>query len=344
MVGSDFRLWPVPRLAHALVAVAVFASCIGVSQVARGERNAIDLEDRSRLRIGIGDRAVVQRDGDWVSTVAQLDRYGIKADMVQLWLPKGWKPEWIDPARLREMSSRGIIPVVVHYYFGDYISKERVEAQRDGWYSSIWEMAQRLKSDDPVMVILEPEFNIAPPKGETAITDWPWFAEDLRAAAKMIREQAPNALIGTCPGDFSGAPNLESVLGPVADDLDFIAFQEMRADTDRDQGRAGYRRVGRAAVEFARYLKRAFNRPLLLGYLAVSSYGGWEQVQEQMLRDVLEQRVALRAAGVWGVVYFQLFDDPAHRGYFGPAEPHFGLVTHDGKVKPALKVFRALAR
>ncbi len=160
----------------------------------------------------------------------------------------------------------------------------------------------------------------------------------------MIREQAPNVLVGTCPGDFSGAPDLERVLGPVADDLDFIAFQEMRAATDRSRDRVGYRRVGPAAVEFARYLKRAFGRPLLLGYLAVSSYGGWEQTQEQILRDVLEQRAALQDAGVWGLIYFQLFDDPAHRGYFGRAEPHFGLVTHDGKVKPALKVFRALAR
>ena len=292
------------------------------------------------MRIGIGDRISHERRGKTVPTLTSLQRVVLKVDLLEVWLPRGWKKDWLSPTALAEVHARGVVPVVVHYFFGDDISQQRVEAQRDAWYSSMWEMSQLIRGKQPVLVILEPEFNVAPPEGETAITAWPGFADDLRAAAEMIRREAPNALVGTCPGDFPGTPSLEPVLGPVAGDLDFIAFQEMRASTDPDAGRSGYEQVGRAAVDYARYLKRAFDRPLLLGYLAISSQGGWEQEQKKMLAEVHEQFDALRAAGVFGVIYFQLFDDPEHEGYFGEAEKNFGLFTAQGAAKPALNVFR----
>jgi hypothetical protein len=205
-------------------------------------------------------------------------------------------------------------------------------------------MARQLRGDAPVLVILEPEWNIAPPEGETAITDWPWFANDLRAAAMMIRKEAPNVLVGTCPGDFPGTPGLEAVLGPVAADLDFLAFQEMRAATDTDADRPGYTDVAGAAVDYARYLKRAFGRPILLGYVAVSSHGGWRGTQREILDDLHRRRRELLRAGVFGLVYFQLYDDPRHEGYFGRAEKHFGLITRGGREKPALEAFRRLVR
>lgn len=317
-----------------MLAVGLLALAAGVP--ARGD----DLFSTGRLRTGLGDRASLRVDGRWVPVVERLERLELDLDLFQVWLPHGWDETWVTREQLREMARRGITPVVVHYFFGDDISKERIEAQREAWYTSLWRMARLVRMEHPVLVVLEPEWNIAPPEGETAVTDWPWFARDLRAAARMIRREAPNARVGTCPGDFPGVPHLEPVLGPVADELDFLAFQEMRADTDPDRERPGYREVGAAAVDYARYLKRAFGRPLLLGYVAVSSHGGWEDVQAQALRGLLERREALREAGVFGWVYFQLRDDPRHRGYFGPAERHFGLLTSDGRPKPALRVFR----
>jgi hypothetical protein len=326
------------------VRCVIASGCVGLALVpALIQAAELDLRDTSRMRVGIGDRISHQRRGTTVPTVTSLRRLALHVDMLEIWLPRGWKKDWLPPASLAELHARGVVPVVVHYFFGDDISQERVEAQRDAWYSSMWEMSQLIRGDEPVLVILEPEFNIAPPKGETAITAWPGFADDLRAAAEMIRREAPNALVGTCPGDFPGKPSLEPVLGPVAADLDFIAFQEMRASTDPDASRPGYREVGRAAVDYARYLKRAFDRPLLLGYVAISSQGGWEQEQKKMLAEVQEQSDALRAAGVFGVIYFQLFDDPEHKGYFGEAEKNFGLFTAQGAAKPALAVFHEMA-
>ena len=304
----------------------------------------LDLTEPSRLRIGIGDRMRLERDGSWVRTLDEMERLGVRPDFVQIWLPHGWQESWLPRSDLDDMAQRGVVPVVVHYFFGDFISKERVEAQRAAWLRSIERMADRIRMAGPVLVVLEPEFNIAPPPGETAITRWPGFSSYLREAAQMIRSRAPNARVGVCVGDFAGPPYLEPVLGPVADDLDFLGFQEMRAATVPEAGSEAYLRVGRSATDFARYLERAFGRPLLLGYVAVSSHARWEEEQASALRDLLAHRRDLLDAGVFGWVYFQLFDDPRHTGFFAAAEPHFGLVTANGRPKPALDVFRELAR
>lgn len=324
------------RALAALLAFGVLSSSPALAE--------FDLSDATRLRVGIGDRLSHRRGDDWVSTLDLSDQLGLRLDLVEIWLTRGWQDSWLDLDELARLKTRGVTPVVIHYYFGDDISKERVEAAREGWYASLWRMARRIRGDAPVLVVLEPEFNVAPPDGETAITSWPWFANDLRAAAEMIRREAPNALVGVCPGDFPGPPNLEPVLGPVAADLDFLAFQEMRAAT-RAVGKVGnYISVGKAATDYAQYLKRAFGRPILLGYVAVSSYRGWEGAQRAALQDLLDHRRQLLEAGVFGLVYFQLHDDPKHRGYFGEAEKHFGLMSQDGRPKPALEVFRALTR
>lgn len=44
------------------------------------------------------------------------------------------------------------------------------------------------------------------------------------------------------------------------------------------------------------------------------------------------------------MIYFELFDDPRHTGYFSPAERNFGLVTSDGRAKPSLEMIRSLTR
>lgn len=298
------------------------------------------------IKLGIGDRIRMRpgkrAKGEWRSLPDEAQSLGLHTRLFQIWLPKGWSEEWVSREDLIALSERGMTPVLVHYYFGDRISKERMEGARNEWYASLWRLSSLAKIDAPVLVILEPEFNNAPPRGETAILDWPGFGEDLRAGAEMIRERAPNVLVGTCPGDFPGPPRLEGVLGPVADDLDFIAFQEMRAATDPDRRRPGYDDVSGAAIAYAQYLQRAFGRPVLIGYVAISSYRGWEDMQSQVFRGFARRKAQLLEAGVFGLIYFQLRDDPKHAGYFGKAEPHFGLLRADGTEKPALRVFRNL--
>jgi hypothetical protein len=332
-----------PRFARLRLAArfACGALALGLAQpVGAGPDPVLELGAGDRIKVGIGDRLQLRRGDGWVSVLPELDRAGLRPDFLQLWLTREWQPSWVPPHQLRALAARGIVPIVVHYYFGDAISRERFERESDAWYASLRRMADVLRADAPVLVVLEPEFNVDPPPGEHAVAAWPAFGDHLSRAARLLRERAPNVRVGTCVGDFAGPPQLEASLGRAAPDLDFIAFQEMRASTDPAAGRDGYLHVGRSATRYARYLQRAFERPLLVAYVAVSSHGGWEDRQARALDDVHRQRRALRDAGVFGIVYFQLFDDPAHTGYFGPAEAHFGLLRRDGSPKPALEVFK----
>lgn len=283
---------------------------------------------------GIGDRVTLYRAGQPIDVVDEARRHGLPTDYLQLWLPRGWQDSWLEPEDLHGLATRGVTPVVAHWYFGDVISRERIEADRRGWHQSLGRMARRIAGTRGVMVLLEPEFNNAPPEGETATTDWPGFADEIREAARIVRHYAPHARVGLCAGDFSPARNLETAVGPVADDLDFLAFQEMRGSTRHEKRDLD---VGAAAVSYAQYLRQAFQRPILLGYVAVSSHGDWESDQAAALDSLARQRHPLMDAGVFGMIWFQLRDDPEHVGWFGPAEKHFGVLTEDGSPKPSLK-------
>ncbi len=332
-----------PRPLLALLLLALGAAAVACGSAPLEGRLAAALPGGGRrLLAGVGDRLVFHGAKPPVSLYREAERLGLPTDLFQIWLPRGWHDSWIPRAGLEEIQRRGGVPVVVHSYFTAGISRERVEAARGAWRSDLRRLARAVDVSGPVLVVLEPEFNDGPPAGETPITAWPGFAEELRAAAALLRRGAPSALLGTCAGDFSPDRNLEAVLGPVASELDFLGFQEMRAATAPDAARHGYREVAAAAVDYAGYLERVFGRPLLLCYVAVSSHRGWAEVQANALRGLVERRAELVRRGVFGLIYFQLRDDPRHEGYFGPAERHFGLLDAAGAPKPALPILREL--
>jgi hypothetical protein len=325
------------RLAAALLAAVLLATSPAPAQPAR--RDAL-LAPGERIRVGVGDRVVLHAVQPPVRLAEDARRLGVPTDWLQIWLPRGWEESWIDPADLARLVREGTTPVLVHWFFGDAISRERVLAEGEAWRHSLRRMARRVAGAGPVLVVLEPEFNNAPPSGETPVVAWPGFGDALAEAARLVRAEAPQARVGACAGDFSPDRDLDLVLGRAAGALDFLAFQEMRART-RGEGEA-YLDVGAAALDYARYLAR-FGRPLLLAYVAVSSFGGWEQQQARALAGLARRRAELRETGVFGAIYFQLRDDPAHQGYFGAAERAFGLATAAGEAKPALAAFGELA-
>jgi len=163
-----------------------------------------------------------------------------------------------------------------------------------------------------------------------------------------VRHFLPRARVGICPGDFRSY-DLWGVLGPIARHMDFLAFQELWASTrpnwmsDREQDVTEY------ALLFTTYLKVVYERPVLLAYLGVSDWSaesprGWEGVQARVWRDLAMDIDRFRANGLFGVLAFAWYDDPAHTGYFGPAETRWGLVERSGRRKPAFEAFADLAR
>jgi hypothetical protein len=299
---------------------------------ARGERPA-------RLLVGLGDRLVGSVGGNRDTLQVAAHRLDLPIDFLELWLTRDWDSTWAERADLERLCEAGIVPVIVHEFFGDEISRERFEAAREAWEASLARIGGLLATVGPALVVLEPEFNNAPPAGETPIAAWEGFGAALAEAAERLRAGAPRVRVGACIGDFGDCAESGRALRRAGPALDFVAFQEMRAKTaaapqDRDL------RLGEAALACAQGLHQATGLPVLLAYVAVPSLGGCQEMQAEALRDLGRRRDALLAAGVFGIAYMMLYDDPRHRGYFGAAEPHFGLLTADGVPKLALEAYR----
>ncbi len=326
------------------LAVLLLVACSGDPPLPDAAFRPPELATPGRLLAGVGDRLWWWEPGrPPVFLPDQARRAGLPTDLVQIWLPRGWKESWVPARDLTRLAHSGSVPVVVEYFFDRGISRQRVRAQRDAWHRHLRRVADAVRGPAQVLVVLAPEFNDAPPPGETAITRWRGFNDELAAALRIFRERAPNARVGVCAGDFSPDRDLRLSVGAVAPKLDFIAFQEMRARGDRDARARGYLDVGGAALSYARYLRREFDRPVLLAYAAISSHGGWEAEQLDAVSSLVARAPELHAAGVFGAIWFQLRDDPEHTGYFGAAETGFGLLDARGRPKPAARIWAELA-
>ena len=78
--------------AAACIAALVITALVPVVAGA-GAAESLDLTDTSRLRIGIGDRLRLEREGKWVTTLSVLDRLDTRVDLLQIWLPRGWQKD-----------------------------------------------------------------------------------------------------------------------------------------------------------------------------------------------------------------------------------------------------------
>ncbi len=299
------------------------------------------------LRLGVGDRISWSRGGQEVSWYKKALEDGFEIDFVEVWLEEGWDENWLSQDDLNEVLDRGLVPVIMHYYFAEDISKEYVEDNLSEWYEDLERLATLVNIDREVWVVLEPEFNDQPSSG-TPITQWEGWNDAVIGAAEKIRDIAPEAKISICAGDF-GQQNLELCLSRAAQELDFLSFQEMRASTYWEPSSSGRLHVADSALRFSRYLKATFKKPILFAYLAVSTYAdgdslGWENEQALVINQVFDRSDELLANGVFGLIYFEYYDDPLHSGFFGEAEKYFGLMTNTGQPKQGWHVFREKSR
>jgi hypothetical protein len=173
---------------------------------------------------------------------------------------------------------------------------------------------------------------------------WPGLQEMLMDGLYIVRTIAPNAIVGICFGDFGPSP-LEPWFGEAVAYSDIVAFQEMRASTRNPDLDPSGEELAQVAFDTTRRLHQTFDKPVLLAYLALSSYqedGGkdWESIQAAVVEKFLGRFKEMRAEGLWGMLYFQLRDDPKHVGFFEEAEVDFGLLDELGTPKPALEAFR----
>jgi len=300
--------------------------------------------------MGVGDRFLhvfpESEDGERrksVPTHVWARDNGAPVNTQAIWLTRDWNDSWgIDRGDLVRMAQDGVVPVLMLYYFGDDISPQNVIEHRDAWYLYLMKVAALAAIDHPVLVVIEPEFNDETNDSRTLVVNWPGFNEVVIDGIYLLRSLAPNLLVGICPGDF-GTQDLELSMGEIAQYSDFIAFQEMRASTRDNVITHEFEDVTENALAYSYRLQQLFDKPLLLAYVAVSTFdreGDWPQFQADVITNLFDENFAeLAEHGVFGALYFMAFDDPQHAGYFGEAEKHFGLADENGETKPGWDAF-----
>ncbi|MBI5489279.1 MAG: hypothetical protein HY905_18230 [Deltaproteobacteria bacterium] len=275
-----------------------------------------------------------QLGGRWRPAPEVFAEDGVSAmGFVQAWIGgDGWTT-WFDAEDVRTMVDAGYTPDVIHYFFGDP-TLEQVEAEREAFLADIRTLAQLLADSgvgDRTMVTLEPEFN------QDGIPSWDGWNDLTIEAMRILRETA-GTKVGLLAGDWDIDHLLPVCMGRAAAYSDFVAFQEMRAST-RDTSEEAYDVVDRA-IRFSHYLARTFLRPVRWGYVMVSDYGGWLEVQRRVVAELCERAGELQANAVTAISWMSYMDNEAGGGYFGEAESHKGLRFAWGTAKPAFFLWR----
>jgi hypothetical protein len=273
---------------------------------------------------------------EWVPAPVVYAQDQLNIGFVQSWIGgDGWT-EWYTADTVRGLADAGYTPEVIHYYFGDPVLAD-VQARSADFLADIATLAQVLADSgvgDRSIVTLEPEFN----QGEVA--SWGGWNDLMIQAIDTLHSQA-GCKVGILPGDWDIDHLVPVSMGRATAKADFVAFQEMRGST-QDTPDQAYE-VPSRAIRFSHYLSRKFLRPVRLGYLMVSDFGGWEAVQRDVVIKICERYQELQSAGTVAVSWMSYLDSPGANGYFGEAEAHKGLKYADNTPKPAWYVFQECA-
>lgn len=271
---------------------------------------------------------------------------GVDADGVETMKSAGATPTygqtWVGPwmrtsgwgsydSDLAKMRDSGVTPVVMWYYWGDSISQNCVNygcggRSRGEWNAMATELGKRAASSlgsRSFLVVLEPEFN------KNGISGWETFDGHLVEQARLIRAAAPNAKIVIGFGSWGGWDAFDRAVAT----SDHTGFQLMRATT-RDSTTTALD-AAQQIVDTSRTLQSRFGKSVVVFDLAIGTYGGWEWVQERVLRDIQTRRADIDAAGVRVIVWRYVDDNDLSSGYFGAAESSWGVRYDWGGKKPA---------
>lgn len=265
---------------------------------------------------------------------------------VGAWLQSGG---WDDvDALLDEAARHGATPILHFWYWGDSIGPGCVEdgcwdalhgqwLSLDGWRALTSELARRIDGRGAI-VVLESEFN---KNGIDAPGFAPTFGALLREQTRTL--QAANASVAI--GFGAWAQDAWPRFGEAVAAADMVSLQAMRGSTRHTPEE--YAGVAADTVANAERIATLFGKPVLLSDVAFSSYGdGFEARQADALRALLGEAGRLQQAGVQGLVYRAVRDDPgmSPENHFGLAEQRWGFVRADGSTKPALDVWTTAAQ
>jgi hypothetical protein len=285
-------------------------------------------------------------------SLARVERKGLDFSYGAFWVGawnqrQGWRHA---ESELRAARQHGVTPVINWWYWGDDISpdcvengchdaRQRVRKDKATWYRMTDELSRlvaRTMGSRETLVVVEPEFN----KG--GIETYEPFDRDLARLAGILHSRG-NVTVVVAFGNWGREHwgRFDRAVGAA----DLVGTQLLRSSV-RDK--TDYASAVDTLVEGARVVQRQFGKPSLVVDFAISSYPAatYESRQARVTADLRARLPELKAAGVRGIVYRSIADDPSFdtTNYHGPAERHWGLLRADGSEKPAFAEFAAAVR
>jgi len=322
-------------------------------QTPRGGRR---LHDTIRLALFSALCAVAALPG----TASAQVKFGFDADSVtkarQLGMPVAYASVWAGSwnqkwgwkdveGKLRAAKDAGVVPVVQWWYWGDDISPACVEHGCNDRYEGIrkdkatWtrlsnELADLIVRvmgpDSEALVITETEFN------KNGIEDYEPFDGYLADEAAIFHARQLKVVLGFGNWGRSQWRNFDRAVASA----DLLGAQILQSSI-RDA--ATYLSGADMLVQGARYNQQTFHKPTFITDFAFSSYPepSYLNDQDTVVREVFARMDEFRAAGVQGMIWRMLVDDPKFdtSNYHGEAERHWGLLHADGSAKPAFTPF-----
>jgi hypothetical protein len=248
-------------------------------------------------------------------------------------------------SQLQTARANGLIPVIQWWYWGDDISPSCVEngcqdryqgvlKNRATWTRMSTELAdlvvRTMGAGTPAIIIIENEFN----KG--GIETYEPFDGYLAEQAQIFRSRNQRVVVGfgnwgqSLWGNFDRAAAASDYLGTQ------ILYSSVREPNTYMTGID-------MLVSGAARLQTMFGKPTFVTDVGFSSYPApaYETYQDLIVQELFARMGELKAAGVRGIVWRMLADDPTFNtaNYHGMAERHWGLLRADGTEKLAYSAF-----
>ena len=259
------------------------------------------------------------------------------------WIQKsGWRGIEDD---LRAAKAAGTVPVVQWWYWGDDISPSCVEngcrdryhgVQKDRatWSRLSGELADLIVrvggSGSQAMVVIETEFN------KNGIENHEPFDGYLAEQAAIFAQRGIKVVVSFGNWNQPRWRTFDRAVA-AADLVGTMALQSSVRDAST------YLSGADRLIDAAKYVHTTFGKPTLVTDFGFSSFpeAAYEQYQDVVIRDIFRRMDEFRDAGVQGMIWRMLSDDPTFdaNNYHGVAERHWGLLRSDGTPKPGFLPF-----
>jgi hypothetical protein len=287
--------------------------------------------------------------GTQIHAIEELKLLGSDISYAVIWV--GWwnvaDGSWHDlRQRLEQSKQMNVTPVIIWYYWAEDISPTNIEnsvtnaaehyKSKERWTNATSVIASLL---DEVMqekeryVVIETEFN----KGGTE-TYLP-FDDYLLEQSQILRSDANKTklIVGFGNWGKENWKNFEKTINY----SDYVGFQTMKGSTRQTKG--DYLAATNDILQATRFINTSFNKPSFLYDLALSSYPDetFETVQNNTVATLFSKESELQDLGMRTIIYREWYDNPNMpvEEWFGEGERHWGMVTKDGKMKPAAYTF-----